>query len=272
MCAPDALSALLARDAIADAEAVIHLGACSSTTEPDAGYLLENNYRYSRMLCEWSLRRQVRFVYASSAATYGDGSHGYRDDEGALDALRPLNMYGYSKHMFDLWARNHRHLRVIAGLKYFNVYGPYEDHKDDMRSVVRKAYDQIRATGCVRLFRSCSPAYADGEQMRDFLYVRDAVDVMLYLLDHPGIGGLYNCGTGKARTWKDLVLATFRALGVAPRIEFIDMPEVLRANYQYFTEAPMHKLAAAGYTRAFMPLEEGIADYVANFLVPGLTS
>jgi ADP-L-glycero-D-manno-heptose 6-epimerase len=263
---PDEFLEHTARNATRDTEALIHLGACSSTTEQDADYLLRNNYRYTRTVCEWSLRNQVRFIYASSAATYGDGSRGYQDDEASLDLLRPLNMYGYSKHLFDLWARKHQHFRQIAGLKYFNVYGPYEDHKGNMCSMVRKGYDQIRQTGRVKLFKSYRADYADGEQQRDFIYVRDAVNVTLYFLENPALGGLFNCGNARARTWKDLARATFQAMGIEPKIEFIDMPEVLKGKYQYFTEAPMAKLAAAGYTRPFTSLEDGVRDYVTKYL------
>lgn len=272
LVAPDALLDLVARNAIGDVDALLHLGACSATTERDADFLLHNNYSYTRTLCEWSVQRQTRFIYASSAATYGDGSLGYSDDESALDALRPLSMYGYSKHLFDLWARNHNLFRQIVGLKYFNVYGPYEDHKGDMRSMVRKGYDQIRDTGRLRLFKSGSPRYADGEQMRDFIYVRDAVDVTLHFLENPGLGGLYNCGNSRARTWKDLAHAAFRAMGLEPQIEFIEMPADLRGKYQYFTEAPMQKLAATGYSRPFTSLEDGVHDYVRNYLAAGVLS
>ena len=179
-------------------------------------------------------------------------------------------MYGYSKHLFDLWACNHRLFRQIVGLKYFNVYGPYEDHKGDMRSMVRKGYDQIRDTGRLRLFKSGSAGYADGEQMRDFIYVRDAVDVTLHFLENPALGGLYNCGNSRARTWKDLAHATFQAMGLEPQIEFIEMPAELRGKYQYFTEAPMQKLAATGYSRPFTSLEDGVDDYVRNYLAAGV--
>ena len=266
LISPDEFLALIGRDAVKDTEALIHLGACSSTTETDADYLLNNNYRYTRSVCEWSLQKQVRFIYASSAATYGDGSRGYQDDEASLDTLHPLNMYGHSKHLFDVWARNHQLFRHIAGLKYFNVYGPYEDHKGDMCSMVRKGYDQIRKNGSVKLFKSYRSDYADGEQQRDFIYVRDAVNVTLYFLENPAIGGLFNCGNARARTWKDLAHATFRAMGIAPKIEFIDMPDVLKGKYQYFTEAPMAKLTSIGYTRAFTSLEDGVKDYVSNYL------
>ena len=261
---PAAFLNLVENDKLADVDAIFHLGACSATTERDADYLLENNYRYTRTLCEWSLRHGVRFIYASSAATYGDGSKGYSDST-PLEDLRPLNMYGFSKHMFDLWAQKHRYLDRIAGLKYFNVFGPYESHKGDMRSMVHKAYGQILKTGKVQLFKSYLPGYADGEQMRDFVYVKDAVAATLYFLEHREIGGLFNCGAGQARTWKDLMNAVFSAMQVTPQIEFIEMPEILRGKYQYFTQAEMSKLRAAGYSAPFTSLEDAVLDYV-NFL------
>ena len=202
--------------------AIIHLGACSATTERDADYLLYNNYHYTRKLCQWALQHNARFVYASSAATYGDGSQGYDDDDDITPTLRPLNMYGYSKHMFDLWALQARLLDRIVGLKYFNVFGPYEDHKADMRSVVNKSYEQINATSMVKLFKSYRPEFKDGEQKRDFIYVKDAVDVTLHFaLDHRRVGGLFNCGTGQARSWLDLAKATFAAMKKKPKIEYI---------------------------------------------------
>ena len=251
---------------IGDLDAIIHLGACSATTERNADFLLRNNYHYTRALCEWSLKHNTRFIYASSAATYGDGSNGYNDDEAALAPLRPLNMYGYSKHIFDVWARKHSLFGRIAGLKYFNVYGPYEDHKGDMRSMVSKSYDQIKTVGKVQLFKSHRPDYADGEQMRDFIYVKDAVAVTLHFLEHRNVSGLFNCGTGKARTWKALVTAVFQALEVSPQIGFIEMPEVLRGRYQYFTEAPMAKLFRTGYVAPFTLLEDAVRDYVTTHL------
>jgi len=250
------------------AAALIHMGACSATTEKNADFLLENNYRYTRTLCDWSLRHHTRFVYASSAATYGDGAQGYSDVDEITPTLQPLNMYGYSKQLFDLHALRHGLFDRIAGLKYFNVFGPYEDHKGDMRSVVHKAFHQIRATGEATLFRSYRDGIADGHQQRDFIYVRDAVDVTLHLMDHPATSGLFNCGTGHARTWLDLVTAVFAALGQAPNIRFIDMPETLRPKYQYFTQADMGKLRRAGYTTAFTSLEDGVRDYVTTYLLP----
>lgn len=249
-----------------DTAGVIHLGACSATTERDADYLLQNNYHYSREVCEWSLRNGVRYIYASSAATYGDGRHGYVDEDENTRQLRPLNMYGYSKQMFDLWAMKNGLFDRIVGLKFFNVYGPYEDHKGDMRSVVNKSYAQILSTGEVQLFKSYRPEYADGEQKRDFIYVKDAVDVTLYFLDHRAVSGLFNCGTGEARTWKDLATAVFAAMGRPVRIRMIDMPEGLREKYQYFTQADMSKLRRAGYEVPFTSLEDGVRDYVKNYL------
>lgn len=246
-------------------DAIIHLGACSATTERDADYLLRNNYHYTRTLCEWSLTQNARFIYASSGATYGDGAQGYSDDDASSITLKPLNMYGYSKHMFDLWALKHKLFDRIVGLKYFNVFGPYEDHKDDMRSVISKSYRQIGAQKKVNLFKSYLPGYADGEQMRDFVYVKDAVDVTLWFLEHRAIGGLYNCGTGVARTWKDLAKAVFAAMDVPVNIEYVEMPETLKGKYQYFTEAKMEKLRAAGYTRPFTSLEDAVQDYIQNF-------
>ena len=243
--------------------AVIHLGACSATTETDADYLLDNNYRTTRDICEWCLERDVRFVYASSAATYGDGDRGYSDDDASTPALRPLNMYGYSKHMFDLWALKNNLFDRIAGLKYFNVYGPHEQHKGDMRSVVYKAHEQIRDSGTVKLFRSHRPDYEDGQQLRDFVFVRDAVDLTLWLAESDAPSGLYNCGTGRARSWLDLARAVFAALEMDPRVEFIDMPKHLREKYQYYTQADTNKLKASSYPGIFTPLEEGVAKTVA---------
>ncbi len=253
-------------------DGIVHLGACSATTEKDADYLLRNNYAYTRELCTWSLAHEVKFVYASSAATYGDGRRGYDDSDYITPSLEPLNMYGYSKHMFDLWALRHelfwKQPAPIVGLKYFNVYGPHEDHKGDMRSVVNKSFGQIGDGGTVRLFKSYRPEFKDGEQMRDFVYVKDAVDVTLYFLEHRHLGGLYNCGGGIARTWVDLVTAVYGAMGKPSHIEYIDMPDDLRGKYQYFTQATGDKLKAAGYTKPFTTLEDGIRDYVTTYLTP----
>lgn len=250
-----------------DVDVVFHLGACSATTESDADYLADNNYRYTRELCERCLEKKIRFIYASSAATYGDGSLGYSDEDASTPRLQPLNMYGYSKHMLDLWALRSGVLDHVVGLKYFNVFGPGEAHKGDMRSVVHKAFEKIQAEGRMGLFKSYREEYADGEQVRDFVYVKDAVDVTLFFADHPEVSGLYNCGTGRARSWLDLVHAVFAAMGREPQIDFVDMPETLQGKYQYFTEADVDKLRRAGYTAAFTSLEDGILDYVRNHLM-----
>jgi len=245
---------------------IIHLGACSSTTEADAEYLMRNNYRYTRRLCEWALDNSARFIYASSAATYGDGSSGFSDQDAVTERLAPLNMYGYSKHVFDLWALRNGLFDQIVGLKYFNVFGPYEDHKNDMRSVVAKAYDEIRRTGRLSLFKSYREGIRDGEQRRDFIFVDDAVATTLHFLADGTTSGLFNCGTGTARTWLDLGTAVFSSLGLAPAIEFVDMPVLLRDKYQYFTQADTDKLRAAGYARKFTTLEDGVDKYVRGYL------
>ncbi len=266
LISPDALLSKVLSGHLSDCQSIIHLGACSATTERDADYLLENNYRYTRHLCEFSLRHGIRFIYASSAATYGDGSLGYSDEDAATLTLRPLNMYGYSKHMFDLWALGSGALKQVAGLKYFNVFGPFEDHKGDMKSVVAKAYREIQDTGKVRLFKSANPDYADGEQMRDFVYVKDAVAVTLSFIENTKGNGLFNCGSGRARTWRDLVTAVFRAVNRPVNIDFIEMPETLKGKYQYFTEAKMEKLRAAIDMQPFFTLEDAVKDYVETHL------
>jgi len=247
-------------------KAVFHLGACSSTIEPNASFMIKNNYEYSKLLAQWATNASIRFIYASSAATYGDGSAGFSDDEEKLDQLRPLNIYGYSKQLFDLWARRAGLLKKIVGLKYFNVFGPNEYHKADMRSFVLKAFEQINATGKVRLFKSHKPQYKDGRQLRDFVYIKDAVDMTLFFLDNPQTAGLFNIGTARARSWNDLVTAVFTAMGKKPNIEYIDMPDSIRNQYQYFTQADMTKLRKAGCKKQITPLEDAIKDYVQNYL------
>jgi ADP-L-glycero-D-manno-heptose 6-epimerase len=250
---------------------VFHLGACSATTEKNASYLADNNFGCTKELAAWCLARDTRFIYASSAATYGDGAQGMDDQSDELARLRPLNMYGYSKHLFDLYAQRSGWLSRIVGVKYFNVFGPNEDHKADMRSLVNKAYQQILATGKVQLFKSHKPEYKDGEQKRDFLYVKDAVEMTLHFADDPKgrqTGGLFNLGSGEANTWLTLTHAIFAALGRPPQIEFIAMPEVLQGKYQYFTQADVTKLRASGYARAMTPLAEAVRDYVQGYLVP----
>jgi ADP-L-glycero-D-manno-heptose 6-epimerase len=247
---------------------VLHMGACSSTTETNASFLIRNNYEFTRDLATWALGQKTRFVYASSAATYGDGSAGMDDDDGGLDKLRPLNMYGYSKHLFDLHARRAGFLNRMVGLKYFNVFGPNEGHKGDMRSLVHKSTAQVQAGGVIRLFKSYRSDFRDGEQKRDFLSVKDAVAMTLHLAASKRAGGLFNIGSGKARTWLDLARAVFAALKRKPKIEFIEMPEAIRDKYQYFTQANLVRLRAAGYTAPVTSLEDAVSDYVRNYLVP----
>lgn len=254
------------RDLPSDIHTVFHLGACSATTETDGGYLVRNNFEYTRQLANWCLRRNARFIYASSAATYGALETDLTESR-ELSSLRPLNMYGYSKHMFDLWASRHGHLDRMVGLKYFNVFGPNEDHKGDMRSVVHKAFHQIRSTGKVQLFRSYRPEFADGEQRRDFLYVKDAVKMTVHLAEMDNTGGLFNIGAGQARTWLDLAHALFVALDRPPVIEFIDMPDYLQPKYQYSTCAVMDRFRATQYQQPVTRLEDAVADYVRNYLV-----
>lgn len=249
-----------------DIDAVVHLGACSSTTNCDANYMLENNYRYSVYLADWCLENDIRFIYASSAATYGDGSQGFDDDEEKLSTYKALNVYGYSKHLFDEWVIRQNAIKQVAGLKFFNVYGPNEYHKNDMRSVIHKAYQQINSSGKLQLFRSYKAQYADGEQKRDFIYVADCCEVIWFLLNNTDVSGIFNVGTGHAETWNALANATFQAMGKAPNIEYIEMPETLRARYQYFTEAKMDKLLQVGYDKPFTSLANGIEDYVKNYL------
>ncbi len=248
-------------------EAIFHLGACSSTTEMDVDFLNRNNVNYTRALAEYCLGNNVRFIYASSAATYGNGDQGYQDDEGQLQTFKPLNPYGQSKHDFDLLARQEGWLEKLVGLKYFNVYGPNEYHKEDMRSMVLKGFEQIRETGRLRLFKSDRPEYKDGGQVRDFLYVKDAVAMTLFFLDHKEPGGIFNIGSGCARSWNDLAKALFTAMDLETNIEYFDMPDHIKNQYQYHTEAAMDKLDAAGYRASCMTLEQGVDDYVRNFLM-----
>jgi len=246
--------------------AVFHLGACSTTTEKDCSYLIKNNYQYTKLLCQWAAGNNIRFIYASSAATYGDGSNGFVDDENELDKLLAMNMYGYSKQLFDLWAKRAGLLSKIVGLKYFNVFGPNEYHKAEMRSFVLKAFEQINAAGKVGLYKSYKPEYGHGTQQRDFLYIKDAVDMTLFFFDHPEIAGIFNIGTGSARTWNDLAKATFAAMDKKPNIQYIEMPESLQGKYQYFTRADITKHRKAGYKKQTTTLENAIKDYVQNYL------
>lgn len=253
-------------------ELVVHMGAVSSTTDPDADKVVQTNFGLSRDLFRWCAENGRRFIYASSAATYGDGAQGFDDDPSyeALAALRPLNVYGWSKALFDLFAVREAARQAAppqwVGLKFFNVYGPNEDHKGPMRSVISQVWPDVAAGRTVKLFRSHRPDYAHGGQLRDFVYVRDVVDVVAWLADSPGVSGVFNLGSGKARSFADLAGAVFAAAGRAPQVDYIEMPRALQARYQYFTEARMERLRAAGYPGGFTALEDGVDDYVRRFL------
>lgn len=255
-------------DDFKEMDLILHMGACSSTTETDEAYMMRNNYQYTRDLADFAVANGIRFIYASSAATYGDGSAGMTDGTDGLDDLRPLNLYGLSKHLFDQYAARSGMFDRIVGLKYFNVFGPNENHKGDMRSLVNKAFDQISETGALQLFKSSNSAYADGEFGRDFIYIKDAVDMTLHFMQGTA-GGLFNVGSGEMHTWNALADAIFRALGRERNVEFIDMPKNLRDRYQYHTQADLTRLRAAGYTADITPLDNAVADYVRNYLVPG---
>jgi ADP-L-glycero-D-manno-heptose 6-epimerase len=248
-------------------DAIVHLGATTDTTATDLSALLENNYEYSKALARYAADHGIRFLYASSAATYGNGDQGFQ--ECRLWQLRPLNPYGFSKHLFDCWAATEGILEVAAGVKLFNVYGPNEYHKGRMASLVWQGFLQIRSTGRIRLFKSTDPRYGDGEQKRDFVYVKDVVEVLWKFLQHPNLVGLYNVGTGQARSWNELAHALFAALQLPPQIEYIDMPEELRPQYQNFTQADITKLQSSPAAHTFTPLEEGVREYVQDFLLSG---
>ncbi len=262
----DSLLAILDGDYLEKFDYVFHFGACSATTEQDAGYLVRNNYEFTKSLAEWALLNDVRFIYASSAATYGDGSSGMDDKLSDLHRLRPLNMYGYSKHLFDLFAQVHDFLDSVIGLKFFNVFGPNENHKGEMRSVVHKAYSQVKEKGHIKLFKSYRNDFEHGCQQRDFLYVKDAVQMVLHLAGSHGASGLYNLGGGLAHTWLDLAHAVFAAMNLEPHIQFIEMPEKLRGKYQYFTQADIGRLRASGYRQEVTRLDVAVADTIRNYL------
>jgi ADP-L-glycero-D-manno-heptose 6-epimerase len=244
--------------------AIIHLGACSSTTETNASYLIDNNYRFSQEVAQLASHHSSRFLYASSAATYGDGAEGYREDVD-LGKLRPLNAYGYSKQIFDQWMQQQGFLNWAVALKFFNVFGPNEEHKDHMRSVVSKSFLQLKELGKVQLFKSHRDDFRDGEQLRDFLYIKDAVDMVVFLATQP-TAGIYNLGSGKAQSWLSLVKPIFSSLELDPSIEFIDMPEVLRDKYQYHTEADLTGLQHLGHQGCRWNLQAAVKDYVTNYL------
>ncbi len=252
----------------AKVECVFHIGARTDTAEFNTEIFIRLNLRYSQSIWKICSQKQIPLIYASSAATYGLGEHGYKDDHNIVPHLKPLNAYGKSKNDFDEWALQQPSQPPFwAGMKFFNVYGPNEYHKGRMASVIFHAYHQINNTGKMKLFRSHKPEYRDGEQLRDFVYVKDVVNVLLFLMKNQARSGLYNLGTGKARSFNDLATSTFRALNRQPKIEYIDTPEDIRDKYQYFTEARMEKIRSSGYNKAFHSLEEGIKDYVTNYLL-----
>ncbi len=249
-------------------EAIIHMGACSSTVETDVDYLMENNYRYTVKLAEYSLKHDIRFVYASSAATYGDARCGFVDNEDQLEQLEPLNAYGFSKHLFDLWAKDQGVLDKITGLKFFNVFGPNEHHKERMASVIYNLLPQIRTENIIRLFKSNDPAnFKDGEQCRDFIYVKDAAEVVVKILTED-IFGIYNLGSGTANTWNSVASGMFGAIGRKPNIEYRSMPADLHGKYQNYTRAEMTKLSKKLRKLQFTPLHDAIEDYINNHLIP----
>lgn len=245
-------------------------GGCSSTTEKNFDYLWNNNFAFTKQLWNYCAQKQISFIYASSAATYGDGRFGF-DDKMDIDKLMPLNAYGYAKHLFDQWVKHQAKSKPkqYVGLKFFNVYGPNEYYKGDMASMVFHGFHQIKAYGEIRLFKSCSLEYEDGGQLRDFIYVKDICEVVKWMLGHPHVNGLFNVGTGCARTFAELCEAMFHALNMKPNIKYIDMPEHLRDKYQYYTKAEMKKLSEAGYTRSFTEVEAGVEDYITQYLDKG---
>ncbi len=251
-------------------DGILHMGACSSTTETDASYLIDNNFNYTKELAIFAVSKNIRFVYASSCATYGNGSMGYIDDDDEIEKLRPLNMYGYSKQLFDLWAKRRGIQKLITGCKFSNVYGPNEAHKGNMRSVVLRAFEQISTEGKMRLFKSYNPQYVDGEFKRDFLYVKDAVKMVLHLYNTPSATGLFNIGSNRAETWNSLASAAFEAMKLPVNIEYIEMPEPLRPKYQYYTKAETAKLFSYGWTNEASPLKDSVKDYICNYLLKGI--
>lgn len=257
-------------DLIAETDLIFHMGACSSTTEKNMDFLMKNNVAYSQALFRFAATKNIPFIYASSAATYGAGELGYDDNHDGIPKLMPLNPYGYSKQLVDEWIlKEEAKPDHWFGLKFFNVFGPNEYHKEEMRSLVHKSFEQIKSSGRVKLFKSHRPDFKDGEQLRDFIYVKDVVRAMIELADPDKSvhSGIYNLGTGKARTFLDLTKATFKAMGIAPNIEFIDMPAALQGQYQYYTQAEVTKLMKALPGFEFSALEDAIYDYVQNYLM-----
>ncbi|MDR1260087.1 MAG: ADP-glyceromanno-heptose 6-epimerase [Endomicrobium sp.] len=257
----DFLNIVINRQILVKPQVIVHLGACTSTISNDANYYIKNNYEYSKILALWAFELGVPFIYASSASTYGNGEHGYNDDISNIKSLLPLNLYAFTKHMFDLWLLNNDYFGKAIGMKFFNVFGPNEYHKGDMRSVLCKNYDGVYGEGLIKLFKSYNSNYKNGDQFRDFIYVKDVVDVMYFLLKNPSKTGIFNIGTGKARTWNDVAKSIFSAVGKQKNIMYIEMPDFLKSKYQYFTEANIDNLKTVGYNKPFMQLEDSIKDY-----------
>jgi ADP-L-glycero-D-manno-heptose 6-epimerase len=249
-----------------DVKTVLHMGACTDTTEFDMNYLMNQNYEYSKKLCAWCLKNNVRFIYASSAAVYGDGSKGFNDNNELTMDLQPLNPYGFSKLLFDKWLINTGNVNSVAGMRFFNVFGPNEYHKNKMSSIIYRSYPMAKKEGVVRLFKSCVKEIEHGDQRRDFIYIKDVLKVADFFIKNNNVNGIFNVGTGKARSFNDLATALLNSLNKKPIIEYFDMPDEIKNKYQYFTEADMSKLAKAGYNKGFTSLEASIGDYVQNYL------
>lgn len=253
-----------------EVSAVIHLGACSDTTETDWDYLADNNVEYSKDIIRWCFDKNIRCLYASSAATYGDGEKGFDDDHDLFNELEPLNLYGKSKLEVDIWARDGGYLDKVVGLRYFNVYGPNEWHKEGMRSVINKKFEEMKEEGVIRLFKSDHPDYADGEQERDFVYIKDALKATMFFLDHPEVAGVFNIGRGEVGTWKQVAQAMFKGASLPEKIEYVDMPDKLKGKYQYHTKAKIDKLRQSGFNESFETIEDSVVEYVKNYLEPDL--
>lgn len=256
----------LGKNQLTEYDGVIHLGACSDTTEQDQEFLKKNNFEYSQSLARWAIKNNKIFHYASSAAVYGDGKQGYKDSPENFNSLKPLNFYGDSKLAFDKWVIDKNILDRVVGYRYFNVFGPNEYHKGDMRSIVCKSFQQIKETGEAKLFATTRDGYENGSEQRDFVYIKDINDVMAFFLENPGKGGIFNLGTGKARSFKDVVSAVFSALKKTPKIKYVSMPEKLKQQYQYYTQADISNLRNSGYSKPFTLLEDSVSDYVKSHL------
>lgn len=257
----------LERGDIKNVELVLHMGACADTTEFNMDYLMKQNYEYSKRLCSWCLKNEVRFIYASSASVYGDGALGFNDADEINFDLRPLNPYGFSKLLFDKWVVQNGHHKSVVGLRFFNVFGPNEYHKNKMSSVIQTSFPMAKKEGVIKLFKSYIKEVAHGDQRRDFIYVKDIIKVVDFFVKNRSVSGIFNLGTGKARSFNDLASSILKAMDKKVIIEYFDMPEEIRDKYQYFTEANNKKLLSAGYNGGFTDLEEAVTDYVQNYLM-----